>query len=88
MPPFFDRARLAILAVLRLQPGSLGVLAPVCSSMGFLTSSQSNRSFVLPLGSSQFSWVDDGNILAVRLLSMHVHMVFFRVSLVLNMYKV
>lgn len=57
---------LAILSVLRLQPGSLGVLAPVCSSMGFLTASQTNRSFFCPLGSSEFGWVQTGNILAIR----------------------
>lgn len=68
--------RLAIMAILRLEPGSLGILAPVCSSMGFLTASQSMRSFVQPLGVSHFDWVRNGNILAVRPLLLN-HMIGF-----------
>ena len=58
--------RLAILAVLRLEPDSLGILAPVCSSMGFLASSISLRSFMLPLGDEEKSFVQVGNLLAIR----------------------
>jgi hypothetical protein len=58
--------RLAILAVLRLEPDSLGILAPVCSSMGFLASSISLRSFMLPLGDAEKDFVQVGNLLAIR----------------------
>ena len=62
--------RLAILAVLRLEPQSLGLLAPVCSSMGWLVSSLSKRSFVCPLGDPSVDFVSAGNLLALRPLSM------------------
>ena len=62
--------------MLRLQPGSLGILAPVCSSMGFLTASQSDRSFFLPLGTERFDWVVHGNILALRFLGVHLQHFF------------
>ena len=58
--------RLALLSVLRLRPSALGILAPVCSSMGFLAASQSKRSFICPLGSSDYDWLKTGNILAIR----------------------
>eukprot|EP00435_Cladocopium_sp_Y103_P027134 s270_g6.t1 len=51
---------LAILAILRLEPDSLGILAPVCSSMGFLASSISLRSFMLPLGDPEKEFVKVG----------------------------
>ena len=58
--------RLALTCCLRLQPASLGILAPVCSSMGFLTASQTMRSFMIPLGQSKFEMVRTGNLLAIR----------------------
>ena len=61
--------RLAILAVLRLEPRSLGLLAPVCGSMGWLVSSVSKRSFVCPLGDQSVDFVSSGNLLALRPLS-------------------
>ncbi|CAL1146409.1 unnamed protein product [Cladocopium goreaui] len=39
-----------MLAILKLEPSSLGVLAPVCSSMGFLASSVTKRCCMMPLG--------------------------------------
>ena len=62
------KLRLALLAVLRLRPGSLGVLAPVCSSFGFLCTAQSGRSFVRPKGFETVDWVASGNKMAARLL--------------------
>lgn len=62
--------RLALLAVLRLEPGSLGILAPVCSSMGWLAASQSKRNFMLPLGDPSKGFVQEGNMLAIRSLVM------------------
>ena len=58
--------RLALTAVLRLLPKSMGVLAPVCSSMGYLASSQSKRCFVQPLGDCSKGFVASGNLLAAR----------------------
>ena len=58
--------RLALLAVLKLEPNSLGVLAPVCSSMGFLASSTTLRTSMLPLGDTSRCHVEVGNVLAFR----------------------
>ena len=58
--------RLAVLTVLRLEPNSLGILAPVCSSMGFLAASLSKRSFICPLGDRSQGFVSSGNLLALR----------------------
>ena len=60
--------RLALLSILKLEPDSLGVLAPVCSSMGFLASSLTQRSFILPLGDIRKLPVAQGNLLACRYL--------------------
>ena len=60
--------RLALLSVLRLERGSLGVLAPVCSSFGFLCASQSGRSFERPKGFEDVKWVGDSNLMAARTL--------------------
>ncbi|CAE7198291.1 unnamed protein product, partial [Symbiodinium sp. KB8] len=59
---------LALLTVLRLERGSLGVLAPVCSSFGFLCASQSGRCFERPKGHEHVKWVGDSNIMAARTL--------------------
>ena len=64
--------RLALLACLRLEPGSVGVLAPVCSSMGFLTASQFLRNMMAPLGDSSRTWVESGNLLAIRYLRLNL----------------
>ena len=61
--------RLAITVLLRLQPGSLVLLAPVCSSFSDCCHSQAQRSVVLPLGDARFDWVTVGNLLANRTLA-------------------
>lgn len=58
--------RLALLAALKLEPGSLAVLAPVCSSMGFLASSVTKRNCMVPLGDPSVLSVAEGNLLAFR----------------------
>ena len=58
--------RLALVGVLKLKPRSLGLLAPVCSSMGFLAASQTKRSFIVPLGDLGNPHVFSGNLLAIR----------------------
>ena len=81
--------RLAILAVLRLEPQSLGLLAPVCSSMGWLVSSLTKRSFVCPLGDPSVDFVAGGNLLALRPLSMVSESIIFLITywrVVFNMY--
>ena len=70
--PVLPSPRLALLAVLKLEPESLGILAPVCSSMGWLAASQSKRNFMLPLGDPSKSFVQDGNMLAIRSLVMYM----------------
>lgn len=57
---------LALVGVLKLQARSLGLLAPVCYSMGFLAASQTKRSFIVPLGDLGNPHVFSGNLLAVR----------------------
>ena len=72
------KLRLAILAILKLRPQSLGVLAPVCSSMGFLCVSQSGRCFENPLGNLSVPWVSSSNCMAARLLKLiHIHILCF-----------
>lgn len=58
--------RCAVLALLQLYPGSLVVLAPVCSSFSFMSSSLHCRYFWMPEGSDTLSWVKAGNVMAVR----------------------
>ena len=60
------KLRLALFTLLRLEPDSLGVLAPVCSSMGFLASSVTRRNCMLPLGDTSKMSVSEGNLLACR----------------------
>ena len=62
------KMRLAMLTVLKLEPDGLGVLAPVCSSMGFLASSVTLRNSMCPLGDSSKLSVKNGNLLACRYL--------------------
>lgn len=72
--PFFSvivyafgwQLRLALLSVLQLFPGSLVVLAPVCSSFSFMSSSQSSRYIWMPEGDERYSWVKSGNVMSVR----------------------
>ena len=66
----FELLRLAMLAALKLRPGSLGVLAPVCSSFGFLCVSQSGRCFENPLGNRDVPWVAASNVMAARRLQL------------------
>ena len=69
--------RLALLTVLKLAPQSVGVLAPVCSSMGVLASGSTGRSFVLPLGRPDVMSVELGNLLALRpLVSARRHVLY------------
>lgn len=57
-----------MLTVLKLQPDALGVLAPVCSSMGFLALSVTLRNSMFPLGDLSKLSVKNGNLLACRYL--------------------
>lgn len=58
--------RLALVAALRLEPGGLMMMAPVCSSFSDMCASQSGRSIVCPLGDTSLPWVRTGNLLAHR----------------------
>ena len=58
-----------MLAVLRLRGKALGVLAPVCSSFGFLCVSQSRRCFEMPKGDLNVHWVASSNMMAARTLA-------------------
>ena len=58
--------RFALMSILRLHPGSLVVLAPVCSSFSYMCSSQSKRAFYWPQGDESISWVRCGNIMNGR----------------------
>ena len=58
--------RCAVLSILRLFPGSLVILAPVCSSFSYMCSSQSRRLFYMPEGDESFSWVKEGNVMSCR----------------------
>ena len=49
-----------------MKPQSIGVLAPICSSMGVLASGTTQRSFISPLGRTDLVGVDTGNLLAIR----------------------
>ena len=65
----WDQHRLALLTLLKLEPNSMGLLAPVCSTMGFLASSVTQRTFMLPLGDISKMTVQQGNLLAIRCLA-------------------
>lgn len=58
--------RCAVLSILRLFPGSLVVLAPVCSSFSYMCSSQSARVFFMPEGNESIWWVKEGNVMSCR----------------------
>ena len=54
-------------SALRLKPGSISALGPVCSSWVFLSRSSSGRSCLFPLGlESERAWVKDANIMNAR----------------------
>ena len=55
----------AVRLVLRLAPGGLLVLAPVCSSMGFANSSRCRRSHSNPRGDTTYQSVRNGNAMAL-----------------------
>ena len=59
-------SRCALLAILRLYPHSLGLLAPVCSSFSFMCSSQAQRYWFSPLGNEACLSVKLGNVMATR----------------------
>ena len=59
-------SRSALLAILRLYPHSLGLLAPVCSSFSFMCSSQAQRYWFSPLGNEDCQAVKLGNVMASR----------------------
>lgn len=58
--------RCAVLAILQLHPGSVVLLAPVCSSFSFMCSSQSQRFWWAPLGDETRTGVKLGNLMANR----------------------
>ena len=58
--------RCALVAILRLHPKSLVLLAPVCSGFSFMSSSQAMRFFYAPLGNEQYPWVKSGNVMSCR----------------------
>ena len=59
-------SRSALLAILRLYPHSLGLLAPVYSSFSFMCSSQAQRYWFSPLGNEDCQAVKLGNVMASR----------------------
>lgn len=60
------KLRCAVLAILRLHPNSLVILAPVCSGFSFMCSSLAQRFFWCPEGVESLRWVRAGNIMANR----------------------
>lgn len=60
------KLRTAVLSILRLVPGSLVFLAPVCSSFSFMSSSQSKRFVFMPEGDENVWWVKAGNVMSCR----------------------
>lgn len=62
----FGQLRLAILAILRLHPCGLVILAPVCSGFSYMCSSQAQRHWLNPEGNTDLPWVRAGNIMANR----------------------
>ncbi len=63
---FFGQLRLAILAILRLHPCGVIIMAPVCSGFSFMCSSQAQRYWFNPEGNQDLRWVRAGNIMANR----------------------
>ena len=57
---------LAITLAMSVVAGGFSWFAPVCSSWGFLCSSQSGRCIGMPGGFSNVHWVVTGNLLASR----------------------
>ena len=55
-----------MLAILRLHPGFVVVLAPVCSGFSFMCSSQAMRFWYDPNGNTSYHWVISGNLMANR----------------------
>ncbi len=55
-----------MVSILRLVPGALVVLAPVCSSFSFMASSQSKRFVFMPEGDENVWWVKAGNVMSCR----------------------
>ena len=55
-----------MLAILRLRPNSVVIMAPVCSGFSFMCSSQSARYFWCPLGDETKPWVKASNVMSVR----------------------
>lgn len=64
--PMDMMTRCALVAILRLHPKSLVLLAPVCSGFSFMSSSQAMRFFYAPLGNEQYPWVKSGNVMSCR----------------------
>ena len=63
---WFLCSRCAALALLKLHPKSLVILAPVCSSFSYMCTGQSGRSYFCPLGFEEVRWVREGNIMCSR----------------------
>ena len=58
--------RLAVAAVLQLQPHGVAILAPVCSSLSDMCVSVSKRAWYCPLGDTSRDFVRRGNLMAHR----------------------
>ena len=58
---------LALNSAIRLVPGSVAPMGPVCSSWVFLSRSSSGRSYIHPIGSEdERDWVRESNVMAAR----------------------
>lgn len=56
------------MAILRLHPHSVVILAPVCSGFSFMCSSQAKRFFYTPEGDESIPWVKAGNVMCCRVI--------------------
>ena len=61
--PCVSSLRTAVLAVLKLHPQSVVILAPVCSGFSFMCSSAAVRYWYNPEGDESLSWVKAGNVM-------------------------
>ena len=64
--PCVSSLRTAVLAVLKLHPQSVVILAPVCSGFSFMCSSAAVRYWYNPEGDESLSWVKAGNVMSNR----------------------
>ena len=59
---------MGLVSILKLLPGGLAVLAPVCSSFSPMSSSQSCRTPRTPLGDDCRIFVSTGNVIGIRVI--------------------